>query len=61
MLSEEEVKRLRAKCDGGAVLDANLKEPIQKEQLKETVASIEKRLRRTRPGARIAVFWGEVK
>ena len=61
MLTHDEFKRFGAKMDGSLVLDSNLKEPVLRSQLNDTIAALQTKLKRTRTGGKIAVFWCDLR
>ena len=61
MLTQEEFKRLSNKMDGVLVLDINLKDPVLRSQLDAAVVTLQTKLKRTRSGGKVAVFWCDLR
>jgi hypothetical protein len=59
MMTQDEVKRMKGRVEGLAILDPDLKPEILKDQLKAVVTELETKLKRT--NRKVAVFFGEVK
>ncbi len=60
MLTQDEMKRLRSRFDGSAVLDTNLKREVLKEHLEDCMEKIQTKLKRIKPGGKVVVCWGDV-
>lgn len=61
MLTHDEVRRWRAKCEGYALLDPNLKPDALKRNVKALVDKIMTKLKRVKVGGTLVVFWDEAK
>ncbi len=61
MMTADEYKRLANKMDGALVLDTNLKEPVLRSQLNDAVVTLQTKLKRTRTGGKVAVFWCDLR
>lgn len=61
MLTQDDIKRWSAKCDGSILLDTNLKPEILKGQVSDCVEQIHTKLKRTGKGRKVLVCWGETK
>ena len=60
-MTQDEYKRLASKMDGALVLDTNLKDPVLRSQLDNIVAMLRTKLKRTRTGGKVAVFWCDLR
>ena len=61
MMTQEEYKRWANKMDGAMVLDANMKESVLRTQLDDVVVTLQTKLKRSRSGAKVAVFWCDLR
>lgn len=61
MWTPDEFKRVSSKSDGSMVLDMNLKKEILQQQMDEVMKRINEKLKRMRPGAKLGIFWSDLK
>ena len=61
MMTQDEYKRWANKMDGAMVLDANMKELVLRKQLDDAVTTLQTKLKRSRSGAKVALFWCDLR
>lgn len=61
MMTQGEYRRVANKMDGAVVLDVDMKELVLRKQLDDAVTTLQTKLKRSRSGAKVALFWCDLR
>ena len=61
MMTQGEYRRVANKMDGAVVLDVDMKELVLRKQLDDVVTTLQTKLKRSRSGAKVALFWCDLR